>query len=149
MLGGVAALPMLGLFWLARRWPVGPLARIKRFCDEELVPIFQDCTWHDLALLALAAGVGEEMLFRGALQAALSRWLGLWPGLAVTSLLFGLLHPISLAYVVMAGLLGAYLGAVWIATGNLLTIIVAHALYDFLALMALLGDRAGPARDAD
>ena len=58
-----------------------------------------------------------------------------WPGLAVASLLFGLLHPITPTYVAIAALLGAYLGAVWLATGNLLTVIVAHALYDFVALV--------------
>jgi membrane protease YdiL (CAAX protease family) len=76
--------------------------------------------------------------------------MGAWRALAVTSGLFGLLHPITPAYIVMAGLLGAYLGAVWIVTGNLLTVIVAHALYDFLALRILLhrpeiaGPESGP-----
>src|SRR5947209_3489695 len=59
--GAAAALPMLGLFLLAMRWPVGPLARIQRFCDEEIRPILEPCTRLDLALIALAAGIGEEM----------------------------------------------------------------------------------------
>jgi membrane protease YdiL (CAAX protease family) len=89
----------------------------------------------------MAAGVGEEMLFRGVLQGVLARWLGTWEGLAVASLLFGLLHPISTTYVVVAGLLGAYLGAVWILSGNLLVVVIAHAVYDYLALRALFRDR--------
>ena len=52
--------------------------------------------------------------------------------------MFGLLHPITRAYAVIAALLGAYLGGLWLAGGNLLTPIVAHALYDFVALVYLL-----------
>ena len=41
--------------------------------------------------------------------------------------------------------MGAYLGGVWLLNGNLLTVMVAHALYDFLALLILLlrGRRGG------
>jgi uncharacterized protein len=147
--GAVAALPMLGMFWLAWRWPAGSLAEIKKYCIEELIPVFRDCGWHDLALIALVAGIGEELLFRGTIQAALSRWLGLWPGLAVASLLFGFLHPITPTYVAIATLLGAYLGAVWIATGNLLTVIIAHALYDFVALVILRLEPSERSRGSD
>ncbi|HMB03763.1 MAG TPA: CPBP family intramembrane glutamic endopeptidase [Isosphaeraceae bacterium] len=141
-LGAAAALPMLGLLLVGLRWPIAPMARIKRFIDEAVRPLLGACTWIDLALISLAAGVGEEMLFRGAVQGALVRRLGLGAGLAGASLLFGLLHPITAAYVVLAGLMGAYLGLIWALNGNLLTVIVAHALYDFLALLILL--RAPP-----
>lgn len=140
-LGAAAALPMLGLLLVGLRWPIAPLARIKRFIVEEVRPLLGACTWIELALISLAAGVGEEMLFRGAVQGALVRRLGLGAGLAGSSLLFGLLHPITAAYVVLAGLMGAYLGLIWVVNGNLLTVIVAHAVYDFLALLILL--RAG------
>ena len=59
-------------------------------------------------------------------------------GLAVTSVLFGLLHPISFTYIVIAGLLGLYLGVVWIVNGNLLAVMVTHALYDFAVLGYLI-----------
>lgn len=141
ILGVLAALPMYGAFWLGQRWPIGPLARIRRFFDEELAPLLAGRPVSDLALICLAAGVGEEMLFRGVLQGVLAREVGMWGGLAAASLLFGLLHPITGAYILIAGLLGAYLGAIWIAVGNLLTVIVAHAVYDFLALRDLLRHR--------
>jgi membrane protease YdiL (CAAX protease family) len=139
-LGAVATLPLVGLLVLSRRWRFGPLERIKRFFDREIRPYLDGRPWPDLALVCLAAGVGEEMLFRGALQGAFSRWLGPGAGLAATSLLFGLLHPITPAYAVLAALIGAYLGGVWMANGNLLSVMVAHALYDFLALQILLHD---------
>ena len=143
--GAAATLPMLGLLLAGVFWPVGPLARIKRFFDTEVRPVLGARPWSDLALIALAAGVGEEMLFRGALQGALSRWLGPGAGLTAASLLFGLLHPVTPGYVVIATAMGAYLGAVWMLNGNLLAVIVAHALYDFLALLILL--RAAPATE--
>jgi len=139
-LGGVAAtVPMLGLLALAVRWPVGPVARIKAFFDRELSPALAGCEWPDLALISVAAGVGEEMLFRGVIQGALVRSIGS-PGLALglAAVVFGLFHPVSVAYVVLASALGAYLGLVWAASGNLLTVMVAHALYDFVALVVLL-----------
>jgi membrane protease YdiL (CAAX protease family) len=137
-LGVAVALPILGLLLVGLRWPIAPLARIKQFIDEEVRPLLGACTWLELALISLAAGVGEEMLFRGAVQGALGRWLGLGAGITASSLLFGLLHPITPAYVVLTGLMGAYLGLVWVVNGNLLTVIVAHAVYDFLALLILL-----------
>jgi uncharacterized protein len=143
--GALAALPMFGLFLIGHRWPIGPLARIKRFFDEEMVPLLGGRPSSDLALIALAAGVGEELLFRGVVQGGLALRLGTWPALAAASVLFGLLHPITAGYVIIAGFLGAYLGAVWIATGNLLAVMIAHALYDFLALLTVLR----PARAGD
>jgi membrane protease YdiL (CAAX protease family) len=145
LLGVLATLPMLGLFVLAQTWPVGPFRAIHKFFEEEARPILSVCQWPDLALIALAAGVGEEMLFRGVFQGVLSRWLGLWWGWGAASVLFGLLHPITPGYIVLATLLGAYLGALWIYSGNLLSVMVAHGLYDFLALLYLLRKEPGAA----
>jgi uncharacterized protein len=128
-----------------RRWPVGGLARIQRFFDEILRPLLRPCSLAELALLSLLAGVGEELLFRGVLQPALMRWLGPAPGLVAASVLFGLFHPITATYVVLAAGLGLYLGLVAWAGGNLLIVIVAHALYDFVVLVYLLR-LAPPAR---
>ena len=95
-------------------WPVGPLAKVKEFCEEEVVPLFDKSYWSELALISLSAGVGEEMLFRGVLQASFTDWLGSGGGLALASILFGVLHPISVSYIFIAGFLGFYLGAIWI-----------------------------------
>src|SRR4051794_13721906 len=66
--GAVAAVPLIGLFLAMLRWPVGPLAKVKAFCEEDVVPLFNESYWSELALISLSAGVGEEMLFRGVLQ---------------------------------------------------------------------------------
>jgi membrane protease YdiL (CAAX protease family) len=140
-LGVAATLPMLLAFAAMTRWPVGPLRRIREFLDEAVLPLLRGCGLAELALLALLAGAGEELVFRGVLQPALVRRLGTLPGLLLTSGLFGLLHPITLTYVVLAAAIGLYLGVVALAGGNLLPVIVAHALYDFVVLVYLLRRR--------
>lgn len=80
--------------------------------------------------ISLLAGVGEELLFRGILQAKI--------GLPAASLIFGALHSLSWAFFAIATLMGAYLGQVYISTGhNLAAPIIIHALYDFTVLMLM------------
>lgn len=147
VLGALATLPMLALLGVTVRWPYGPLRRIKEFFDSELRPALAGARWHDLALLSIAAGLGEEMLFRGVIQGAAVDWFGPVGGVLAASALFGLLHPVSPAYVLLAALLGAFLGTILVFDGNLLTVVIAHALYDFIALALLLRRGDGEARD--
>jgi membrane protease YdiL (CAAX protease family) len=137
-LGVAATLPMLLLFAAITRWPVGPLVQIRQFFDDVVRPLLGGCGPAELALLSALAGAGEELVFRGVLQPYLVGRLGLAPGLLLTSALFGLLHPITRTYVVLAAGLGLYLGVLAWASGNLLPAIVAHALYDFVVLVYLL-----------
>jgi membrane protease YdiL (CAAX protease family) len=137
----VATVPLLLIFFLCVRWPIGPLARIKAFAEEVLKPLFRSCTLLDLAAISLSAGFGEEALFRAVLQSILNRWVTLWAALVLASLVFGLLHSITPTYAVLATLMGAYLGWLYIASGNLLVPILVHALYDFVALAFVARDR--------
>jgi membrane protease YdiL (CAAX protease family) len=138
-LGLAATLPMLAIFFACLRWPVGPLRPIRQFCDELLVPLLTPCTILDFAVISILAGLGEEMLFRGVTQAWLTRWTGsVVVGLLGASVVFGLCHAITAGYVVLATLLGVYLGGVWLHTGNLLAPALAHAVYDFIALVVLV-----------
>jgi hypothetical protein len=146
-LGLTASFPLLAVFLVCVRWPVGPLAGIKRFSDEFIRPLFAPCTVLDLALLALLAGVGEELLFRGVLQPACAHWLGDWPAILATSALFGILHLVTPAYGVMAAAMSVYLGWVCLERGNVLVVIVAHGFYDFVALLFLVRG-ARPLEDA-
>lgn len=91
----------------------------------------------DLLLISILAGVGEELLFRGILLHHGAHYLGLPIGIALTSLLFGLLHALSLAYVVFTSLLGVLMCALYLGSGNLLLVMSAHATYDFAALVYL------------
>ena len=95
--GVVAALPPLVLFWLCVKVPLRPLKTIVKLLDESVVPLFRECELPQLVIIAGLAGVGEEMLFRGIVQAAAMEWIGgaygEWGGLVVAAVLFGLLHP--------------------------------------------------------
>jgi uncharacterized protein len=145
LLGLAATLPLLVLLWLGLKCPWRPLAEIKRITNDMLLPLFESCGLLDLAVIATLAGIGEETLFRGMLQAALANEIGglrgLWLGLFAASVLFGLLHAITPAYAAWAALTGLYLGGLWLATGNLLAPIIAHAAYDFLAIAYLMKRR--------
>ncbi len=100
--------------------------------------MFSGWSLSQLALISVVAGVAEEALFRGAIQGSLARGVGPKLALVIASVLFGAAHLITWTYAVMATVMGAYLGALWLWTGNLITPMVAHALYDFVALIYLL-----------
>jgi membrane protease YdiL (CAAX protease family) len=110
--------------------------------DEKVVPLFEKCRVWELAGIAAFAGFGEELLFRGLIQNSLAALfvgdLGSCVGLIGASLLFGLLHWLTLTYAILATSVGFYLGGLWLVTGNLLVPAVVHALYDFWALVYLL-----------
>lgn len=149
--GLAATAPLLVLFFLFLRWPIGPLQRIQRFSEQVIRPLLAPCSVIDLLGVSVMAGLGEEMLFRGVLQEAFARWFNNWAGVAMASLLFGLLHAITFTYALLATIMGAYLGCVWlyVADHNLLAVIIAHALYDFVVLLWLLrGPGAAAALDA-
>jgi len=140
ILWGVAAtFPLLAGLWLSTRYPIGPLKDLKRVVQELIVPMFRRATLLDFALVSLVAGVGEEMLFRGFVQEGLTQLSGNeWLALGLASVLFGLAHPITATYAVLAVLIGAYLGLLWLLSGNLLAPMITHALYDFGALVYLV-----------
>ena len=142
-LWGVAAtLPMLIGLMVIDRLDMGPFVRLRRALKEIMVPVFSGATTLQLALISLAAGIGEEMFFRGLVQDGLASTIaepgGMWIGLAVASFVFGLLHCITATYAVLATLVGVYLGGLFILTHDLTAPIVAHGLYDFLALIYLV-----------
>jgi len=135
---GLLGVPvLLGILLLCRRFPVGSVGRLMRFMDATVKPFFLQCRPVDLLVVALFAGVGEELLFRGLIQGGLARWWGEWPALAVASVVFGLAHCMTREYAVFATVLGFLLGWLVIVTGDLTAAIVAHAGYDFVALLIL------------
>ncbi|HEY2253807.1 MAG TPA: CPBP family intramembrane glutamic endopeptidase [Planctomycetaceae bacterium] len=127
--GLAATVPMFVTFFAANRFPIGPLRDIKRFLHEELGPSLVACRWYDLLLVAMVAGIGEELLFRGVLQSLIGNF---W-----SNVIFGLLHFITLPYAILAGLIGGFLGWVLNQSENILAPIIAHGLYDFLAFLVV------------
>jgi len=90
-----------------------------------------------IIFISICAGVGEEALFRGGLQTLLGDYLPLPAALILASALFALIHfaqPLNSALIFIIGCL---FGMVYWSTASLLTVIIAHAVYDVYALWAL------------
>lgn len=134
----LSCIPMLAVLYLSVRTQWTPLFRLKQEIDEKVLPIFANCNILDLAIIALLAGTGEELLFRGWLQGALTSKFGIWVGILIVSLIFGLAHSLSITYAIYAFLTGLYLGVIYQVSGNLYIVMVIHALYDFIALVYLV-----------
>ena len=138
-LGVVAAGPLVALLLVMLRWPNGPWRSLVQFVEQEVVVLFRGGTIVQFAIVSLLAGFGEELLFRGAIQDALSEGLGPVGGVLLTAVLFGVCHWLTAGYAFLAALIGLYLGVLQAyGEGNLFVPIVAHAAYDFLALLILL-----------
>jgi len=140
-----ATLPLvvaLALFArVGARWFEGVEALVRPLIES----VFRGRGIGAVVVVSALAGVGEEMLFRGVIQAGISQGFGAWQGLLVASVLFGLMHALSPAYFVLATLMGLYLGALYQITDNLLLPALVHGLYDAIAIGYLLvaGDGGG------
>jgi membrane protease YdiL (CAAX protease family) len=100
-----------------------------------LRPLFGNWSLLQLFAISLVAGLSEEAFFRGAIQGSLADRVNVILAVLLVSALFGAFHLLTWTYAIIAALIGAYLGLLWIWTGNLLTPMITHAVYDFAALV--------------
>ncbi|MEK6643813.1 MAG: CPBP family intramembrane glutamic endopeptidase [Planctomycetota bacterium] len=88
--------------------------------------------------LVLAA-ITEEMLFRGILLPAISRWTrSPWTAVLLTSALFGLIHYPYLDTIIPLTAFGLALGYIYARTGSLTLVILSHAVFNGKTLLWLL-----------
>lgn len=137
LLGLAATVPLLAFFLWGMQSSLGPLARIRQRL-EALRPLFSSWSLLQLGVISALAGICEEVLFRSVIQGSIAVTAGPVLGLIVASILFGCAHLVTIAYGIIAAAIGIYIGLLWLLGGNLLTPIVTHALYDFVALVYLL-----------
>jgi len=130
----LATVPMVAAVQTLMQFRWGWVLALRRIVEDHLLPLFKDAGPAAVFAVALAAGIGEELLFRGVIQAGLEGLIGPMAALAVASLLFGLAHALTTAYFVLTFLMGLYLGWLYQATGNLLLPIMVHFLYDWVVL---------------
>ena len=135
--GLAATLPMLLVLWWCLRTSWAPMRRLVSLAEAHLRPHLTGASTGGIVLLSFMAGIGEESLFRGVIQAALADRLPGWIAVVIGACLFGAAHWLTLSYALLAGLIGVYLGVVFLLTENLLIPITAHALYDVVALSVL------------
>jgi uncharacterized protein len=138
--GILGTIPLFLLFLLLEQITADSVVNIRQFLLQTLGPALHRCDWADLFILAAIAGVSEEVLFRGVIQPWMESSWGMTAGLIGSNIVFGLVHAITPLYTVLAVLVGIYLGLALDYGGerNLLTPIIIHGLYDFLAFMALM-----------
>jgi len=135
LFGAASGLGVVGLSLALRK--VGPLNRLQK----EFGAVLGQQTMTTIAVLAVTSAVGEELLFRGALQPL----IGFWP----TAILFGLLHgggaPRLFAWTIFAFLSGLLLGGLAEWTGSLMAPILCHLTINFWNLQSLGDDAADKA----
>ena len=136
--GILATLPLLVVLRWCLRTQWGPMRRLVSQVEEHLTPYLAGASAWGIVLVSLMAGIGEEVLFRGVIQAGLAERLPAWLAVGGAALLFGVLHWLTMTYAVFASLIGVYLGILFLVTGNLLAPAVTHALYDVVALSLLV-----------
>jgi membrane protease YdiL (CAAX protease family) len=138
--GTLGTLPLFLMFLTMERLQGDSVVQIRQFLLRTLGPSLHRYGWRNLFILAAVAGVSEEILFRGVLQPWLEASWGLSAGLLVSNLIFGLVHSVTPLYSILATVVGIYLGLAMDIGGdrNLLTPIIIHTLYDFLAFVALM-----------
>lgn len=136
-------------------WPPPPgYLELFRRLHEALRPSGPADAVVSVLSIAIAPATCEELLFRGAALAALARGFGARAAVAVSALLFGLIHvdfggsgPV-LYRVPFAVAVGVGLGALRVRTGSIVPAIAAHALLNTITFLAApLTDTGGPLPD--
>lgn len=140
--GCLAAIPILIFIEAVRRLPWEPVRELERLTDDSLIKTLLKLRPGELVVISVCAGIGEELLFRGWMLPWLAGSAGGDPtqfefvlALVASSVAFGLMHPITKLYVVLAALMGVYFGVLMLWSGNLLVPIAAHAAYDAVQLI--------------
>ncbi len=124
------------LFWLpvvlvSHRW-----LRLSSFYAlmSHLHDLTRSLTWPQIFMLSCLAGLGEELLFRGFLQSWLSVAIGVYTAIILSSLIFALLHAMTLYYFAITFLLSLVFAVLFQTSQSMLLVVLIHAVYDVIAL---------------
>jgi len=91
----------------------------------------------NLVLVAVFAGVGEELLFRGVLQRLFIKlFKNSWAGILVTAFIFSAIHLQFYGFIPRF-ILGILLGLLYWYSGSLWPAIIAHFAYDAFAVVMI------------
>lgn len=123
--------------WLWQRlgWAIEPQAHLAWFAEEHTAAQVAGA----FAAVAVLGPLVEEVIFRGFLQVGLHRRFGRGTAIAITAVVFGLLHvPNGTHLLIPIALLGALFGALRESSGGLSAAILAHALHNGLTVALVL-----------
>ncbi|MFA6162743.1 MAG: CPBP family intramembrane glutamic endopeptidase [Methylobacter sp.] len=149
--GVIGTAPLFLLFLTMEQIQLESVVKIRSLLLETLGPGLHRYHWTDLLMLAAIAGISEEILFRGVIQPWMESSWGMAAGLIGSNIIFGLVHAVTPLYAALAALVGIYLGLSLDYGGdrNLLTPVIIHGLYDFLAFATLMRAYRASLNDAD
>ena len=128
-LGALFPLALFAILLSEKTNNISSLGSIKRTIVKDIRPIFSETNFIDLCFISACAGLGEELLFRGVIQAKL--------GIVAASIIFGLLHFITPAYCIIATIMGFYIGFLYQYYDSLLVPVQLHFVYDLGALILI------------
>lgn len=119
-----------------------PLARVLPFIATDTTQLYAAFRAPSLVVASVALVpviVGEELVWRGVVQASLVQRLGAWRGVALAAVVYALVHaplgsPVLIAVAFFCGLAWGTLRA---TTASLVPTLVAHLLWDVLVLLWL------------
>ena len=127
--GCVSGILVVGLTWMFRN-----LKTVKRLNDEFRSLLGSPPT-SAITVLAITSAIGEEILFRGALQ----EFIGFYPTVVCFGLMHGGLSATYRAWAIFATLAGLLLGWLSLLTGNLLAPILCHMTVNYFNLHLVCG----------
>jgi membrane protease YdiL (CAAX protease family) len=113
---------------------------VEDFTRTIVTPLCRALSPTQALIVALAAGIGEELFFRAALIPELSAIGGPVSAAIISGVLFGWLHFIGVSrrFAPVVGLyvlLGIFLGALYVAVANIALLIAVHAMYDWCIIL--------------
>lgn len=135
--------PRLGVLLFIPAIVVGALLARIEYALAAPSPIITEWTVVDVVFFTLVmfvlVGFVEELLFRGILQRTLEAHLGRWPGLLLTSVVFGLLYasPPETVGVVFATGVGLFVGLVYDWTDSLVVVTTVRGTLNVFVFAAL------------
>lgn len=139
VLAGIAAtVPLVAVLSLSAMARADWLRELEGLVRPLIDSLFRGRGPGAVVAVSALAGFGEELLFRGVVQAWLVEWIGPPAGVALAAVVFGLAHCLSRAYFVLATAMGLYLGVLYEVSDDLVLTMVVHGLYDALAIGYLL-----------
>ncbi|WP_170132168.1 CPBP family intramembrane glutamic endopeptidase [Arenicella xantha] len=136
-LGAVSGVLLYGICFFATQAPMINRLSVQQL-NQTLHQLFRNFSWRDILIVSCLAGVGEELLVRGALQSWLSDAINPWVGILLASLVFGLMHYLSRVYVIVTMLLGCLFGIGLYLSQSIIYVVVAHAAYDVMAFFIIV-----------
>lgn len=134
LIGVITVVPMLAMLGLVAHFGGSAYDTLSAQVRDFIARLFGNAWPGAILLISLLAGLGEELLVRGVLQNWLDTQLPAYLAIIIAGVLFGLAHAITRLYFVFATAIGLYLGLVYYLTGNLLVVIITHALYDWVVI---------------